>query len=238
MTSLSRIGIACLFLALALSARAIGQVGNGGAPADAAPKIDTQKYEDQAKQLMEQMNKPDFDFQQFRQQMRDLAQQFQEETKDLDPQQVEQIRQQMMDRLQPLIQQNMPTIIRRMQQGMMDSLKQQLGCTDEEFTALRPALQAVVDAQQVLGVVTGRGQRGFGGGAQPGQPSALQKAKDDLHKTLADPNASPSDIKFKLETFRLEKERAIQELALARNNLRPLLTVRQESILVNNGIME
>ena len=237
MAGLVRIAVICLLLALAVSTRAAAQVGGGSAPTDAAPKIDTQKYEDQAKALMEQMKKPDFDFEQFRQQMRDLAQQFQEETKDLDPQQVEQLRSQMMERLQPMIQQNMPMIIQRMRQGMMDTLKKELECTDEEFAALRPAFQAVVDAQQALGIANGRGPRGFGG-AQAGQPSALAKTKQELHDTLANPRASPSDIKFKLEAYRLEKERATQELALARNNLRALLTVRQESILVNNGILE
>src|SRR5438270_247552 len=79
------------------------------ASAQSTPKFDPQKYEDQAKALMEQMQKPDFDFQQFRDQMRNLMQQFQEETKDMDPDEVAKIRQQMMERMQPLIEKNMPT---------------------------------------------------------------------------------------------------------------------------------
>jgi hypothetical protein len=227
-----------LLLAFTMSVAVNGQVGNGTSPAGTAPRIDTQKYEDQVKQLMEQMQKPDFDFQQFRQGMRDLMQQFQEETKDMDPDQIDKLRQQMMERLQPLFQQNMPTIIQRMRQGMMDSIKKELECTEEEFTALRPSIQAVLDAQQVLGIASGRGPRGGFGGAQSGQASGLQKAKDDLHNALADPQASPSEIKFKMEAFQLEKKRAMQELALAQNNLRSLLTIRQESILVSNGLLE
>jgi hypothetical protein len=213
------------------------------AKGQAAPgqKFDAQKFEDQAKELMQQMQKPDFDFQQFGQQMRELMQKFQEQTKDMDPQEVDKIRQQMMEHLQPMIEKSMPTIMQRMQQGMMDDLKKQLACTDEEFAAMRPSLQKVVDTMRTLGMGMGRGSRRGGFGGPPpanGLPSEIQQAKDDLHTALEDTGASPTLIKAKLDALRLAKEKANQELAQARNTLKSLLTIRQESVLVSNGILE
>jgi len=89
-----RTGIACLLLILALSVSAIGQVTNGGAPANSAPKIDTQKYEDQVKQLMEQMQKPDFGLPAISARGCETScSSFRKKPRTMDPQQVDQIRQ-------------------------------------------------------------------------------------------------------------------------------------------------
>lgn len=212
--------------------------GNKPAPTE---KFNAQNFEDQAKELMQEMQKPDFDIQQFGQKMRDLMQKFQEQTKDMDPAEVDKIRQQMMEHLQPLIQKSMPTIMQRMQQGMMDNLKKQMECSDEEFAAIRPSLQKVMDNMRALGIGMGRGGRG-GGYAGPsqanGKPSEIQQATEDLHNALEDTNAAPAMIKAKLDALRLAKEKATQELAQSRSNLKSLLTVRQESVLVSNGILE
>jgi hypothetical protein len=213
--------------------------GNKPAPAE---KFNAQNFEDQAKELMQEMQKPDFDIQQFGQKMRDLMQKFQEQTKDMDPAEVDKIRQQMMEHLQPLIQKSMPTIMQRMQQGMMDNLKKQMECSDEEFAAIRPSLQKVMDNMRALGIGMGRGGRGGGFGGPPrgnnGTPSEIQQATEDLHNALEDTNAAPALIKAKLDALRLAKEKAMQELAQSRNNLKSLLTIRQESVLVSNGILE
>jgi hypothetical protein len=231
MAKITQIGIACVLMFAVLTLKAQATSGQ---------KFDAQKFEEQAKELMQQMQKPDFDFQQFGQQMRDLMQKFQEQTKDMDPQEVEKIRQQMMEHLQPMIEKSMPTIMQRMQQGMMEDLKKQLACTDEEFAALRPSLQKVVDTMRTLGMGMGRGSRrgGFGGPPSGSGPSEIQQAKDDLHSALEDTGASPTLIKAKLDALRLAKEKAHQELEQARNTLKSLLTIRQESVLVSNGILE
>lgn len=208
--------------------RALGQ---------ASGSFDPQKYEDRARDLLQQMQKPDFDQDQFRQQMQDLMQQFRDETASMTPDQIDQIRQKMMEHLQPAIQQAMPAIMRRMQQGMLDRLKTQLECTDEEFAALKPGLQKLLDALQTVNLA---GRRGFGGGAPPplATKSPLAQAMADLHEALADPEAKADVIKSKLEKVRAAKEQANHDLAVAQAELRPLLTVRQESILVNNGLLD
>jgi exonuclease VII large subunit len=229
------IGLMVLVVGL-VNLAALGQA----TPPPLPPEI--QKLEDQAKDLMTKMQQPDFDFTQFRDQMRGLMQQFNDATQNMDPDKVNELRQQMMDRMRPAIQEAMPKIMQKMQQSMVEGFKNELGCTDEEFTVLRPLLQKVVENLRVLGLGSGggRGRGGFGGpgGPPPGQSSELQSAREELHNTLEDSNASPTDVKRKLDTYRLAKEKARQELELSRNQLKQLLTVRQESVLVNAGILE
>jgi hypothetical protein len=46
------------------------------------------------------------------------------------------------------------------------------------------------------------------------------------------------EIKAKLGALRVTKEKARGELASARRNLRQVMTVRQEAVLVLNGLLE
>ena len=200
--------------------------------------FDQQKYEQKAKELLQQVQSPNFDPDQFRQQMRDLFQQFRDDTANMSPDQVDQIRQKMMENLQPVFQQVMPMMMRRMQEGVLNQLKTQLECTDEEFTALKPALQKVLDAQTAVAIA---GRR-FGRGAPPppqnaNQPS-LAAAMAELHSALAEPDTKADVIKAKLDQVRAAREHAEHDLAVAQAELKPLLTIRQESILVANGMLE
>jgi hypothetical protein len=208
---------------------------------DAPSPFDAQKFEDQGRQLLEQFQQPGADPQQLMQQAGQMMQQFREQTAGMTPEQIDQLRTQMMQHLQPLIIKSMPKIIQGMRKGFMDRLKQQLGCTDEEFAVIQPGLQKVIDCSQVLAMANrSRGPGGFGGMAMgiPGQSSPLAQAMADLHATLDDTNASASTIHDKIEAVRKAKGAALHDLEVARAELRTLLTVRQESILVTNGLME
>ena len=99
--------IAFLLLGLCIALPAQSQVaGQGG--------FDSQAFEDQARQILAQMQQPDADQQQIMQQFGDLMRQFRDATQNMSPDQIDKLRQQMMEHLQPDIAKAMPSIIRRL----------------------------------------------------------------------------------------------------------------------------
>jgi Spy/CpxP family protein refolding chaperone len=94
------------------------------------------------------------------------------------------------------------------------------------------------------------GRRGGGrpGGDQPGaadrpertdRPTPPSSAETEALKTvLASEGASATDIKAKLEALRDTRKKAAAELDQAREELRKVLTLRQEATLVMVGVLE
>jgi hypothetical protein len=135
----------------------------------------------------------------------------------------------------------------QMQQRMLDRLKTQLGATDDEFAAISPKITAVMTAQRdvMTGMFGGRGRNRGPGGNQAGQngPNAtpqtdLAKAMADLQTTLDTKDATPEDIKGKLDAVRAAKKTANETLAKAREDLKSVLTQRQEAVMVESGMLE
>lgn len=136
------------------------------------------------------------------------------------------------------------------QQRIMDSYKESLEFTkDDEWNAVKPLVEKVVEAQRDAATGRGFGAFGRGGGrgrggdgnAQGdqggrrgnrggfgGQPSpeleALQKAIES--------KASPDEIKAKLAKYRESRKDKEAKLAKAQDDLRKVLTARQEAIAV------
>ena len=138
------------------------------------------------------------------------------------------------------------------QQRMMDNIKTRLGASDDEFAAIQPKLQAVMQDQRDANPrsfgMFGRGGRGGGPGGPGGpggggngpttQPSVVQSALTDLQTTLDDQNAAPDTIKTKLDTLRQARTKARQDLAVAQADLKSVLTQRQEAVLVLMGYLD
>ena len=142
------------------------------------------------------------------------------------------------------------------QQRMMDNLKIQLAATDDEWTALQPKIQAVTTLQQqnlLAGRMGGLGGLFLGGGpgggntwrmapnggtasTQPSNPVA--DASRALQETLSNKDATPAQIKENLMALRDARSKAHLALVNAQNDLKALLTLRQEAILVQMGILE
>lgn len=143
-----------------------------------------------------------------------------------------------------------------MKQRMMDDMKDQWEIKDDaEWNAIEPKLSKVIDARNDMMASTMRGafgrggnrQRGGGnaddnGGAQPqrqrgggmfGTPSpaveALQKAIDD--------KAPTAEIKTKLKAVQDEKKDKETKLTAAQEDLRAVLTPRQEAIATLRGLL-
>jgi Spy/CpxP family protein refolding chaperone len=125
----------------------------------------------------------------------------------------------------------------------IDSIRQQVAFADDEWTVIQPRLQRVLDAQTALGIANTRGfggRGGFGGGqpANAAQTNPVQLAQQELSATLQD-QGSPTDvIAAKLKALRDARSKAKADLAVAQDDLKKVLTIRQEAMLVNMGYLE
>lgn len=228
----------CVLILLLLIAPAVPAWGQTAPDAGA---FDPQKFEEQARDLLQQVQRPDTDPQQVMQQFRDLMRQFRDDTANMSPDQADQIRQRIMQNLAPLMAQAMPVIMRRMEEARLNQLKGELELSDEEFAVVKPAIQKVMDAQRAVAMAGMRRGPGGPGGPPPGAPGAaapLAMAMSALQETLQDPNAKPDMIKARLDAVRQAKAQAEHDLLVAQAELRPLLTIRQESILVSYGLLD
>jgi hypothetical protein len=145
----------------------------------------------------------------------------------------------------------------QMRQRMMERMKEQLGADDAAWKVLEPRLTKVMDLNRqtqgmgrggMFGMMGGmRGQRGANANDAGGQGSRrgpqqdpatmtpVDKAQEQLRTTLENQSASPEEIKKSLTAFREAREKARQELAAAQQELKQILTVRQEAQLVMMG---
>ena len=142
----------------------------------------------------------------------------------------------------------------QMRQRMAERLKETLGASDEEWAVIAPRLEKVQTLSFQsrtggMGFMFGRvrGGRRFGGPAgQPGETrpeqsseqSPVQKAAEELRTIVDSEGAGESDIKQKLTAYREAREEARKELAKAQEELREVLTLRQEAQLVLMGTLE
>lgn len=150
-------------------------------------------------------------------------------------------------------------IQQQIQQMMSDRFKEQLDISDEEWTVIGPKVMNVLAlSSQSRGnpmrvMIGGRpGAQEFGpqGGGQQGRPNMRnrmpglfgQNGEDDsvqeLQKMLEDKNADANKIKQLVTKIRQARAKSEQELAAARKELRELLTVRQEAVLISMGLLD
>jgi hypothetical protein len=147
-----------------------------------------------------------------------------------------------------------PARMQEFQQRRMDRIKEELEVKDDEWTALQPLIQKVMDAQRAVFAdrMGGfRGGRGGGGGADTagggggnggggrrgggafGEPSpeadALQKAIES--------KASNSEMKAALAKYQDSRKAKQTDLETAQGNLKKVLTVRQEAVLTAQGLL-
>ncbi|HVM62791.1 MAG TPA: hypothetical protein VMV72_18165 [Verrucomicrobiae bacterium] len=130
------------------------------------------------------------------------------------------------------------------QQRMMDRIRDDLSFTnDTDWAAVQPLVQKVMDARRDVGFggmgMMRRGGGGGGGGGNGGRrnffgaPSpeaeALQKAVDD--------NAPAAQIKSLLEKYRAARKDKEAKLAQVQDDLRKVLTTKQEAQAALLGLL-
>jgi Spy/CpxP family protein refolding chaperone len=150
-----------------------------------------------------------------------------------------------------------PPDFAQMRQMMMERMKEALGASDDEWKVLQPKIEKVQQLQRdasggrgmgMLFRPPGGGQGGPGGpGAGPGgpggffgnqNPSPVQEKANDLRTTLDNKDAKPEEVKAKLQALRDARAKAKEELGKSQEDLRGLLTQRQEAVLVMMGMLE
>jgi hypothetical protein len=138
----------------------------------------------------------------------------------------------------------------QMQQMMMDRYKQTLEVTDDaEWKAMQPLVQKVMELRRDTMSGMGRGMFGRGprGGDNAQPPDQGQQRRggfggtpnpdaDALQKAI-DSKASKAEIKAALDKYvasRKAKQAALQQ---AQDDLRKVLTSRQEALATLNGLL-
>lgn len=114
-------------------------------------------------------------------------------------------------------------------QRAIESFKGRLGLSDPEWTVIKPRIETV------YGMVHSRPTTG--GGASRKKTEVEQKS-GELRALLENREADASRIKAGLDDLRAVRRKAEQELAKARQDLRQLLNLRQEAILVLEGLLD
>lgn len=136
----------------------------------------------------------------------------------------------------------------RMEDRMLNRLKTELNVADDVWAVLKPKIQKIQElrfqsrASMFMGG-PGRHRHGHGANGQTDHPSNSQSTNPVVEKTqalralLADPNSTPDQIKAGLGALRQARKDAAAKLKAAQDDLRELLTVRQEAVLVLRGIL-
>jgi hypothetical protein len=138
----------------------------------------------------------------------------------------------------------------QMQQRMNEFLRQKLSVTnDDEWNVIQPLLNKVVQKRMEVSLAGMGGLRGMmgnrnrqgGGGGGPrggffgmGQPSP----EEDALQQALDNNAPKEQVKTALENVRAARKRKADELAKSQDDLRQVLTLRQEAALVSLGMLD
>jgi hypothetical protein len=148
----------------------------------------------------------------------------------------------------------------RMRERMMDRLREYLGAGEQEWSVLRPRVEKVASLSRQEGAGGGRmgmmmlmmrrrpgssrgesrdDDRRFGGFGPPGRERGeIEKAALALREVVQTGDSSSEQIREKLTALRRARENVKQQLDTARDELRELLTPRQEAKLVLLGIMD
>ena len=141
-----------------------------------------------------------------------------------------------------------PEQMRQMiQQRLIDAIREQLAVTDvAEWGVIEARLMKVVQLKMETassGVGAFRGMVGGGGGGQAGGrrafPSLGEPSQEaDALQSAVDSNAAPDQIKAALAKYYETRKKKQAELASAQEQLRQLLTLRQEAILALMGLLD
>ncbi len=133
----------------------------------------------------------------------------------------------------------------QMQQRIMEGVKERLEITDEgEWKVMQPLVQKVLDTQREVsadrmrGMMGGRRPGGDAGGSSRsgGMFGTPSKEAETLQKAI-DSKASAADLKSALAKF-IESRKAHQaELERAQDELRKVLSARQEAIATASGLL-
>lgn len=138
-------------------------------------------------------------------------------------------------------------------QQMMERIREQMEITkDDEWTAIEPLVSKVMEARRDAGGFGGFGGR-RGGPGGPGGPGGTPDANaqgrrrggfgapspeaEALQKVL-EAKSTDEQVKMALQKFRAARKVKQEALDKARKELQAVLTIRQEAVAVENGLLD
>jgi hypothetical protein len=136
------------------------------------------------------------------------------------------------------------------QQRMMDGVRDQLGFTnDTDWSAVQPLVQKVMDARRDVGTGNGmrmmfqRRNRDQNGGDNNNRPRnnpffGTPSPEFTALQTALDNNAPDDQIKDLLTRYQASQKAKQDKLKAAEENLRAVLTVKQEATATLLGLLE
>lgn len=148
----------------------------------------------------------------------------------------------------------------QMQQRMLDRVKENLKATDDEWKVISPLVEKVMEKQRGTRGMGGFGPMGRGPGG-PGPQAAPQSTGDQqgqrqgrgqgrgfggtpmpeqeaLQTALEKESTPAEEIKAKIDALRKARKQREAELQQAREELRKVLTVKQEAQMILTGMLD
>ena len=119
---------------------------------------------------------------------------------------------------------------------IMERYRENLGISVAEWKVVQPKVQAVMDnrisgASGMMSFFGGRGSRGRGDSSTEKTPTS------ELRDLLEKDDASKGAIKAKLAAYRADRKAREAKLKKAQEDLRQLLTIKQEAQAVLAGLL-
>jgi hypothetical protein len=120
----------------------------------------------------------------------------------------------------------------QLQARAANTLQGVLNAGDEEWAVLNPRIQ------RVLQLVTDLGENNTGINVRTNQVGPATLARNDLYTILSDPSTTEDQVAIKLSAYRAACRKVRDDLSGARMDRVNVLTLRQESILLNMRVIE
>ena len=119
---------------------------------------------------------------------------------------------------------------------IMERYRENLGISVAEWKVVQPKVQAVMDnrisgASGMMSFFGGRGSRGRGDSSTEKTPTS------ELRELLEKENPAKGEIKAKLAAYRADRKAREAKLKKAQEDLRQLLTLKQEAQAVLSGLL-
>ena len=137
---------------------------------------------------------------------------------------------------------------------MADRIKTEMKASDDEWSVIQPLLEKVETKMREsmggrFGGMMGGGRGGprrennggnAGGGGEnrENRPQPAGSAETQALRQTIDSDGSTGDIKAKLQALRDERKKSDADLAQSRADLKKVLNVRQEAVLVMMGVLD
>lgn len=114
-------------------------------------------------------------------------------------------------------------------QRAIEDFKDRLGVSDKEWAVIKPRVEKVYTLMHPLPQMRAGNER---------PRTEVEQRSGELRELLRKEEAAADQIKAKLTALRAAKQKAAQELATAKQDLRQLMSLRQEAVLVLNGLLD